>query len=105
VGFGVMLGGFGVMMFGLKSVAVGSVRVMRGLHVIASFVMFCGFMMMLRRVFVVFRSLLVMFVCHIGSYLSLKYRVGYHTGNQIEYGLATLQPDEAANSFRQAIKA
>jgi hypothetical protein len=56
---GVVAAGFGVMFFGMAGVAVGGVGVMRGLFVIAGFVMLGGFAVMLRRVLVVFGGLVM----------------------------------------------
>jgi hypothetical protein len=56
---GVVAAGFGVMFFGMAGVAVGGVGVMRGLFVIAGFMMLGGFAVMLRRVLVVFGGLVM----------------------------------------------
>ena len=56
---GVVTAGFGVMLFGMAGMAVGGVGVVRGLLVIAGFVMFGGFAVMLRRMLVVFGGLVM----------------------------------------------
>jgi hypothetical protein len=58
---GVMPAGFGVVLFGVAGMTVGGVSVMGGLFVIAGFVMFGGFAVMLRRVLVVLGGLVMMF--------------------------------------------
>lgn len=55
-----MTAGFGVMFFGVAGVTVGSVRVMRGLLVIAGFVMPGSFTVMLGGVLVMFGRLVMM---------------------------------------------
>ncbi len=50
----VMTAGFGMMMFGVAGVAVRAVRMMSRLFVIAGFMMLGGFVMVLRRMLVVF---------------------------------------------------
>lgn len=56
---GVVTAGFGVMLFGMAGMAVGGVGVVRGLLVIAGFVMFGGFAVMLRCMLVVFGGLVM----------------------------------------------
>jgi hypothetical protein len=56
---GVVAAGFGVMLFGMAGMAVGGVGVMRGLFVIAGFMMLGGFAVMLRRVLVVLGGLVM----------------------------------------------
>jgi hypothetical protein len=56
---GVVAAGFGVMFFGMAGMAVGAVGVVRGLFVIAGFVVLGGFAVMLRRVLVVFGGLVM----------------------------------------------
>jgi hypothetical protein len=56
---GVVAAGFGVMLFGMAGMAVGGVGVVRGLFVIAGFVMLGGFAVMLRCVLVMFGGLVM----------------------------------------------
>jgi hypothetical protein len=56
---GVMTAGLDMMMFGVAGVTVGAMRMMRRLLVIAGFMMFGGFTVMLRRMFMVLRSLVM----------------------------------------------
>jgi hypothetical protein len=60
-----------MMMFGVAGVPMRAVRMMRGLFVIAGFVVLGGFAVMLRRVFVMLGSLVMVFdacmVAHIVS--------------------------------------
>ena len=58
---GVMTAGLGVVFFSVAGMAVRAVGVMRGLVVIAGFVMLGGFAVMLGGVFVMFGSLVVVF--------------------------------------------
>jgi hypothetical protein len=59
--FGVMTAGLGVVFFGVAGMAMRTVGVMRGLVVIAGFVMLGGFAVMLGGVLVMFGSLVMMF--------------------------------------------
>ena len=72
---GVMTARFGVMFFGVAGVAVGAVGMMRGLLMIAGFVMFGGFAVMLRRVLMMFGGLVVVMfgVCVVGHVNSPGY--------------------------------
>lgn len=58
---GVMTARLGVMFFGVAGMAVGAVSVVRRLFVIAGFVVFGGFTMMLGGMLVMFGGLVVMF--------------------------------------------
>jgi hypothetical protein len=58
--FDVVLGCFRRVMRGVVEVPLSGVRVVRGRLVVALFVMCCRFAMMARRVFVVFRCLMMM---------------------------------------------
>src|ERR1700735_324891 len=58
---GVVAAGFGVMLFGVAGMTVGGVSVVRGLFVIAGFVMLGGFAVMLGCVLVMFGGLVMMF--------------------------------------------
>jgi hypothetical protein len=51
---GMMAAGFGMMMFGVAGVAVRAVRMVRRLFMITGFMMFGGFVMVLRGMLVVF---------------------------------------------------
>jgi hypothetical protein len=68
---GVVAAGFGVMFFGLAGMAVGTVGVVRRLFVIARLVMLGGFAMMLRRMFVMFRGLVMMLDACVVAHVSL----------------------------------
>jgi hypothetical protein len=71
--FGVDLGGFFGVMFGVETVGVGHGRVMRGLVMFAFFVLFRGVEVMFGSLGVMFRSLLMMLgagVC--GHYFTPK---------------------------------
>jgi hypothetical protein len=57
---GVVTAGFRVMLFGVTGMSVSAVRMVCRFFVIASFVMLGGFAMMLRRVLVMFGSLVMM---------------------------------------------
>jgi hypothetical protein len=57
---GVMTAGLDMMMFGMAGMAVGAVGVVRRFFVIAGFMMFRRFAMMLRGVFVMFSGLVMM---------------------------------------------
>ena len=57
--FGVMAAGFDMMMFGVTGVAMRAVGVVRGLFVIAGFMMLGGFAVMLRCMLVMFGSLVM----------------------------------------------
>ena len=57
---GVVTAGFGVMLLGVAGMAVSGVGVMRGLLVIAGFVMLGGFAVMLGGVLVMFGGLVMM---------------------------------------------
>jgi hypothetical protein len=56
----VMTAGFGMMFFGVAGMAMGAVGVVRGLFVIAGFVVLGGFAMMLRSMLVMFGCLVMM---------------------------------------------
>ena len=58
---GVMAARLGMVFFGVAGMAMGAVGVMRRLFVIADFVMLGGLAMMLRRMFMMFSGLVVMF--------------------------------------------
>jgi hypothetical protein len=58
---GVMAARLGMVFFGVAGMAMGAVGVMRRLFVIAGFVMLGGLAMMLRRMFMMFSGLVVMF--------------------------------------------
>lgn len=58
---GVMTARLGMVFFGVAGVAVGAVGVVRGLFVIAGFVVPGGFTVMLRGMLVMFSGLVVMF--------------------------------------------
>jgi hypothetical protein len=60
VRFGVLLRCFVMMVFGVEMMPVRRVRVMRGLRVIAGFVMLCSLLVMVRCVLAVFGGVLVM---------------------------------------------
>jgi hypothetical protein len=57
---GVMTAGFGVVFFGMAGMAMGGMGVVRGLFVIAGFMMLGGFAVMLRCVLVMFGGLVMM---------------------------------------------
>jgi hypothetical protein len=57
----VSLGGFGVMVSGLRMMGVGEMSMVAGFFMIAILMMLRGFMMMLGRLLMVFRRVRVMF--------------------------------------------
>ena len=63
---GVRFRRFDGVVLGVVRVAVGGVGMVRGLFVIAGFVMFGGFLVMVSRFFVVFSGLVMMFCCFFG---------------------------------------
>ena len=69
--FGVMTAGFGVVMLGVAGVAMGAVRVMGRLFVIAGFMVLGSFAMVLRGMLVMFGRLVMMLdacvVAHVSS--------------------------------------
>lgn len=71
VHLGVMPAGLDVVMLGVAGMAVGGVRVMRRLLVIASLVMLGGFAMMLGGVLVMLGSLVVMLHALMVAHISL----------------------------------
>jgi hypothetical protein len=71
VRFGVMTARLDVMLLGVAGMAVGGVRVMRGLLVIAGLMMLGGFAMMTGRMLVVFGGLGMMFHALVLAHISL----------------------------------
>jgi len=55
---------------GVEVVTMRAVRVMRSLLMIAGFVMFCGFFMVTRRMFMMLSGLMVVFCCFLGHLAS-----------------------------------
>ena len=70
---GVVTARLDMMMFGVAGVAVGGVGVMRGLLVIAGFVVLGGFAMMLGGVFVMLGGLVMVLDAHVS--LSRDWRI------------------------------
>jgi hypothetical protein len=69
--FGVMTAGLGMMFFGVAGMPVSAVGVVRGLLVIAGFMMLGGFAVMLGGVLVVFSGLVVVLDACMISHISL----------------------------------
>jgi hypothetical protein len=68
---GVMATCLDVMMLGVAGMAVGAVRMMRCLLVVAGLMMFGGFTVMLRRVLVMFGGFLMMLDASVVAHISL----------------------------------
>jgi hypothetical protein len=69
--FGVMTAGLGMMLLGLAGMAMRAVGVVCRLLVIAGLMVFRGFAVMLRRVFVVLGSLVMMVDACVVAHVSL----------------------------------
>jgi len=72
--FGVMTAGLGMMFFGVAGMPVSAVGVVRGLLVIAGFMMLGGFAVMLGRVLVMFGGFVMMLHALMLAHISLPVR-------------------------------
>ncbi len=71
---GVMTAGLDMMMLGMAGMTVGAVGVMRGLFVIAGFMMLGSFTVVLRRVLVMFGGLVMVLDACVVTHVALPVR-------------------------------
>jgi len=86
---------FDVVMLGMAGMAMGGMRMMRGLLVIPGFVVLGGFAMMPRRMLMMFSRLLVMLHTLVSAHVSLPVR-----WRSIRKGLLN-SPDNLLTASRQ----